>query len=396
MHSDECKPEDHQFERSMTHDSQGDTRLIQELQAMYAREKSLSIERVWARLESERAGTNATMFARQQSETSDSQKQRQQSERILHMKPKDRVPTAPKKGLPRVFGLLTAALASMVLVGSLLLVLTMTRNSHWATMLTGSQTSTVWPLPGATPILPFDCRDGDDLAERQLCIKHAEKTLDITKTFGTHKVNFLRAYADPTRLMLIYRTSDLAPTDAIRFTSLTIQPGIELPASGNVHYQNPQTHEWFYMVTFDTKNVPAGTKQIKIQSIINGVSGKTAPLDATIPFHSDQKTIEVNKTVTSKGVSLKLQRLVIIGSITSIYLQQTPQSHTIPFVTAISIKDGASIGYNGNQTYSKGFVNSTNQVVIQLTAILNTPGSCTLTFSNGNRTWTFTFTIPAN
>src|SRR5579859_4320315 len=120
-------PGDSQVERPTAPGSQGEARLIQDLQAMYAREKSASIERVWTRLVSQRAGTKRNVIATEQPEALDSQKHHQFPERNVKMQHTDRTPTL-QKGLPRFLGLLAATLVCVVLVGSLLLVLNATRS----------------------------------------------------------------------------------------------------------------------------------------------------------------------------------------------------------------------------------------------------------------------------
>lgn len=400
MHSDErhdmSLPGDFQRVRPTAPDSQGEARLIQDLQAMYDREKSVSIERVWTRLVNERTGTDATVLASRRPETPGSQKQRQFSERNAKMQPKDTVLPA-QKGLPRVLILLAAALVSIVLVGSLLLVLNMTKSAPWTTG-TGSQPTRSISTATVTPLASPECRDTNDLAEQQLCLEHKETILNISKTFGTHHVIFRRAYADLTHLMLIYTTSDPPTSDVISFVRLNIQQGITLSGGTSTSYQNPQTHEWYYVVSFDTQTVPAGTTQIHIQSIVDAFSGKATPLEATIPFHTTQKTITVNKTVTSKEVSLTLERLVIIGSETLIYCKPSQSLNDGLYVTAMSI-NGQPFTYTGSQTDSGGTVGSPD-LAIHLDAILDMPGSWMLKVAEGGssapRTWTFTFAVPAN
>lgn len=400
MHSDERKDVswigDFQIERPTARSSQGEARLIEELQAMYEQEKNVSIERVWMRLMQQRTGTDATVFESQQPGASGSQQQRQFSERNGKMQQRERIQTS-QKGLPRVFGLLAAALVSIVLVGSLLLVLNMTKSTPRTTV-TGSQSTTGMSTVTATPLSSPECRDTSNLTEQQLCLEHKEALLNLPKTFGTHKVLFLRAYADTTQLMLIYTTSGPAKSDAISFISLKIQQGITLSGGASTSYQNPKTHEWYYVVSFETQNVPVGTAQIHIQFIVDAFSGKATPLEATIPFHTDQKTIVLKKTVTSKGVSLTLDRLVITGSTTLIYVKPSSPLTDGLYVIAMSV-NGQSFTYTGSQTDSGGTVGSPD-LAIRLSAILDMPGTWTLKVAEGGypapRTWTFTFTVPAN
>lgn len=397
MHRDEqhdlSLPGTSQRKRPTTPDSQGEARLIQDLQAMYDREKSVSLERVWTRLVHERTSTNATVPTHQPPATPGSLKQRRFSERNAKMQPNHTVLPA-QKGLPRFLTLLAAALVSIVLVGSLLLILTLTKSAPWTTKV-GSLPMGSTSTATATPLTSPECLDTNDLAEQQLCLTHKETILNLPKTFGTHKVIFRRAYADMTQLILVYTTADPPTSDVISFESVNIQQGITLTGGSSTSYQNPQTHETYYVVSFATQNVPAGTTQIHVQSIVDGFSGKATPLEVTIPFNTNQKTIAVNKTVTSKGISLTLERLVIAGSETLIYCKPSQPLNNGLYVAAISF-NGQPFNYTGGQTDSMG----SSDVVIHFNAIVDKPGSWTLKISDGvvasPGIWTFTFMVPAN
>ncbi len=372
MHNDEWKdaslPGDFQIERPMVPDSQGQARLIQELQAMYDGEKSASIERVWTRLVGQHAGANVTVFANHQPEASDSQEQRLLSERDTKMQlMNQRVPVS-QKGLPRFLSLIAAAFVCVMIVGSLAVVLNMMKGPHQPTN-GGSQPATRTSTATATPLSSPECRDSSDQIEQQLCLEHAETLINIHKTFGTHKVVFLRAYADSSRLLLVYTTSDPATSDAISFESLSIQPKITLAGGSSTTYQNPKTHQGYYVVSFDTQNIPAGTTQIQVQSIVDAFSGTATPLVFTVPLHMNQKTTIVNKAVTSKGVSLTLERVVNTGSETLIYFKPSQAASEGLFVKSISF-NGQPYLYTGSHTDSGGTLGSPG-VVIHISVALN-------------------------
>lgn len=403
MHNDEWKdvslPEDFQIERSMVPGSQGEARLLQELQALYDGEKSASIERVWTRLVGQSAGTNVPVFANHQPEASDSKEQRLLSKRTTkrHLM-NQRVPVS-QKGLPRFLSLIAAACVCVLIVGSLAVVLNMLKGPHQPTNV-GSQPATRTSTATATPLSSPECRDSSDQNEQQLCLAQAETLLTIHKTFGTHKVVFLRAYADSSRLLLVYTTSDPTTSDTISFESLSIQPKITLAAGGSTSYQNPKTHQAYDVASFDTQNIPAGTTQIEVQSIVDAFSGTATPLEFTVPLHVNQKTTIVNQTVTSKGVSLTLERVVNTGSETLIYFKPSQAAIEGLFVKSISF-NGQPYLSSGSQIDSGGTVGSPG-VIIHISVALNAPGTWTLKVASGggtyspDKTWTFTFTKSAN
>ncbi|HET8846260.1 MAG TPA: hypothetical protein VFN35_32665 [Ktedonobacteraceae bacterium] len=241
--------------------------------------------------------------------------------------------------------------------------------------------------------------DDSNMADAALCAAHKETTLNITKTYGTHKVTFIRAYADVTQLLLVY-IDGLANTDAVGFESVTIQHGIVLDIIGSNGYSDPITHQGYNVASFETKAVPKGTTELHIQSIVDGFSGKPTSLNVAIPFHTDQKTVQVNQTATSKGVSLTLKRLVFIGSKTLFYLG--PVSYANGGYVSISVAsmavNGKPLTYNGGQSGDN--INGTALETISLDVDLYKPGSWTIQIhgdqpgSSEAWTWTFHFTVP--
>lgn len=274
--------EDFPVARPHTSAPEGEARLIQELQAMYEQEKNGSIERVWTRLEQQRSGVPGTMFAlRQPGERA----QRPFFERNKHMQYTNKV-SSSKKELPFVLGFLAAALVGVVVIGSFLFVMNGMKGPQ--TPGTGAQPAGVSSPTAAatkTPISQPECRDNNDIVDQQLCLAHKEAILNLHKDFGAHKVIFLRAYADHTRLLLVYTTSDAPTSDAISFMSVNIQSGITLTGGGSTSYQNPVTHQLYYVVSFTTQNVPAGTTKLQLKSIVDAFSGQPTSLGVSIPFH---------------------------------------------------------------------------------------------------------------
>jgi hypothetical protein len=200
-------------------------------------------------------------------------------------------------------------------------------------------------------------------------------------------------------LMLVY-IDGLASSDAVSFMSMTIQQGIVLQGGSSNGYSNPITHQGYNVVSFATSAVPAGTTKLHIQSIVDAFSGKSTPLNITVPFHTDQKTITVNQTATSKGIALTLKRVVFSGSKTLFYVGPEPYANggfMSVFVKSISL-NGQPLTYNGGQ--SGGNVNGNAQISISLNADLDKPGSWTIQISGNQQkssevwTWTFHFTVP--
>jgi hypothetical protein len=278
--------------------------LSQKVREMYAQDKQDAIDRVWLRLVSERTGA----LQSGNEELSESEFQRQGSfvERNVGMRRMERTPMHCRRS-SRVLSVFAAVLIGLVLVGSLTFVINMVRDN--------ASTSTA----SSSKLCDEDANQYDPQIklEQRLCAQHKETTLNIAKTFstasfGTHKVVFIRAYADSNQLFLVNTTSDSPSSDAISFTSIEIQH-----QNMNGHQMGCYTgaHGVQYCINeFDMPNVPAGTKQISVQSITDAFSGKATPLQFTIPFHVELGTIAVNKTVMSKNVSLTLEQIVITGN----------------------------------------------------------------------------------
>ena len=248
-----------------------DAQLLLELRGMYEWEKRAAIDRVWTRLVSERTREGTVPFGNEESKESAFQKRRSFAERNREMQQLEYMP-AHQKRLPRVFGLFAAVLVSLVLVGSLLLATNVMKDTA---LTTTSSSSSI-------------CGDTFNSFEQKLCIEHKETTLNIAKSFGTHKVVFVRAYADSTHLLIIYMTSDSPMSDAVSFMGIEIQHKNITKGGESWSYQDPKTGQWYYIISFDMPDVPVGTKQIQVQSITDGFSGKATPLQFTIPFHAEK------------------------------------------------------------------------------------------------------------
>jgi len=387
---------DQQIEHPSAFLPRGEARLIQDLQAMYDQEKSASIDQVWTRLARQRTA------ASQQPKMHLLQEQRRHSERRSTIKRTD-VASAQRKRFPRLLGLITAALVTTVLVSSMAFVFSVLRSKTPAPGGHSSAPTAKTSTAAATPTLPSACRDFLDQADETLCSQHAETTLNITKTFrttgyGAWTVTFLRAYADSVRVMLLYTVKNAPDPDAISFTGLTIQGGMTL-GGGAEHAacSDLPTPMGCELVEFKTETIPTSTTALHIQAIVDGFTGVPTPLHFTIPFHTAQKIVLVNQTITSNGVSLTLDHLVLTESTANIYLKVSQPQKTTLAVRSMTV--------NGQQmtNLSSGGVGSAGASWILDQALLDRPGSWTIEMESlptplnpGGvcATWTFHFTVP--
>ncbi|HEY3991589.1 MAG TPA: HEAT repeat domain-containing protein [Ktedonobacteraceae bacterium] len=315
------------------------------------------------------------------------------SERVSTAWSRERSQTQRKR-LPRFLGLVAAVLVSAMLIGSLALLYSAsqgaTPGSHGVK---SSATAT-------TAAVPPECRDVQDQVDETLCAQHKETILNITKNFSGHKITFVRAYADPSQLRLIYTTTDSPRTDTISFMGVTIQQGIRLGGGGGLQivYQDTATQLWYYEVNFTTQGIPAGTTTLHVESILDAYSTTPTPLNFTTPFHSatfdaTQKSVSVNQTVTSNGITLTLDHVAFTIGDTFIYLKtKTPKA------SAFGVRLN-SLTINGQQVASyKDALGGTDPLVIQISKTLqDKPGAWTVQIIGGisksNTTWTFRFKV---
>lgn len=309
--------------------------------------------------------------------------------------------STPGKRMSRFFGLVAAMVVGAVLISSMALVFTMMKGRIPNTG-TGPSVSptTVKATPTtATSSVPPECRDVQDMGEETLCAQHEETMLTLTKTFSGHEVTFVRAYADPARLILIYTTKDSPQSDVISFMSVTIQQGITLSSGSGRSYENPATHQWYYLVNFETRAIPAGTTTLHIQGIVDGLSSASTPLSFTIPFHAAQKTVAVHQTRTSHGIALTLDHLVLTESMATAYFTSSSSAQYSLFVHALSINGQQLASINaGSSGYGKG---SSPFVMRFHQSLLNQPGTWVIPVhqlllgASSQVSWTFSFTVQA-
>jgi hypothetical protein len=257
--------------------------------------------------------------------------------------------------------------------------------------------------------------DGKDLAEQTLCAKGEETTINITRSFttntadsqgkvsgpGTVKVTFHRAYADTSRLILVYTIHQALTTNWGGFANLSTNQG-----TLNTFESSWQTGS--FTQSFDTSSLPANTTQLHIQAL-GTTYGTPVPLAFTLPFHTTSKTVMVKQTRTGKGYTITLDRLVLTNSLTifayTLTYGQTPWPPDVQ-IAALSINGQKQTVVPGSPSGSgasshPGVVNET-RVLAQI--FLGQPGSWAVTFSLSSTNpgpstplgeETFTFSISA-
>lgn len=325
--------------------------LVHEMHAMFEHEMHAGIERGWRRLMKQRAGSA------QPPEALDLSNYRQRRERTstrMHDNTLSSAlpPNAMKKRISRFFGLVAAALVCSLLVGSLALVLGTSRGAGPSTLVGSHMSATSVPTPTATPlVIPASCKDAQDRADEVLCAESQETTINITRRFsvtlhnpngsvkgtGVVDITFLRAYADPTRLLLAY-TINQAPDLALGndwggLTTLST-------AQGDFGSYGSNMSKGFFVQTFDTSGLSLRTAQLQVRTISTAF-GKSLPLAFTLPFHAASTTVKVGQSFTQNGYTLTLDRIILTGSAT-----------TVMYTSAWSGKTGAggavlSITING-------------------------------------------------
>lgn len=317
--------------------SQEDARFIHEVRALFEQEKREWIEQGWTRLASKRAQ------AEQRSEVLDLSAYRQRHERTSPVNPHT-MPSTPLKGThkkswPRLLSLVAAVLVCVALVGSLTLVLAASKSSTPNTTTGGHRATLTVPTatPTATPlVIPPECNDPSDQADQVLCAKGEETMLNITRSFtvashspngavngsATVNITFLRAYADPSRLLLAYTINQAPGTDWGGFVTLSTEQGY-LSTHGSCLFKG------LCVQSLDTSKLSASIAQLQVRTI-NTAFGASIPLAFNLPFHHASKTIPVEQTATGNGYTLTLDHLILTGSVANLAYSYTnaPQSNS--------------------------------------------------------------------
>lgn len=399
-----------------------DARLVHEIRAMFEQEKHEWLEQGWTRLVSRRAHTDQapevlelSTYKQHHERTST---MHEQSTPVISPKP------TPKKSVIRLLNLSAAVLVCLTLVGSLTLIFAASRNQKPSTSV-GSHiptptTQIATPIP--TPLtIPPACKDSSYPTEEALCAKGEETNLNMTKSVtlttrdphgritgsSTIIITFLRAYADPSQLLLTY-TIDQAPNmDWGGLVTLSTSQGI-LGSHGNGLFKG------FYVQSFDTSSISLSITQFQIQTVMTAF-GAAIPLNFTLPFHNTRKIVPIKQTMTSNGYALTLDNLILTGSATNLFYSYTSQFTSQRYVSieeevqAITINGQKQIVRGGYPSSFSGNPTSGNGITSLSQALLNQPGTWMVTLalvktdaSSGSytvtstlMTATFTFTVPA-
>lgn len=400
--------------------SSEDARFIHDVRTMFAQEKQEWLENGWAKLLEQRADTG------QQADVLDLSAYKQNNEKAVNAplkSPSALVGVSSRRRILRQLNLLAAALVCIALVGGLLLVQAESKRQNTGSSL-GNQVSTATAQPStATPVLtiPSSCKgsSASDVAELMLCEQGQETIMNITKSLtvrsitspgekpqtGTVNVTFLRAYADRSRLILVYKINSV-PTPAINwsgFATLSTQQGSLGANSGGFG-------TGYQVQSFDTSSLPASSTKLQVKKIITE-AGSSTSLAFTLPFHSASKTVTVRQTATNKGYTLTLNQLVLTGSTTTFALTATYQPLQKIYVTNFEIQAITINGQNQQLTYptgpGAGTATSFTESCSFYQSWLDQPGSWTVTVVLMKEkqvtgavpspvvTGTFTFTVPA-
>jgi hypothetical protein len=319
--------------------------------------------------------------------------------------------TSGKRLLRRV-NLLVAVLICVALVGSLALVLAA---SHIRPMntLTGHQNL---PITITKPTKQVNCQANSDLAEETLCAQGLETDLNSTKNFttsiydtntgmvtgpGTVNVTFLRAYADTSRLILVY-TINKTPGTWGDFVSLTTSQGV-LAATTTLGAAGSTSDKGFFTQSFSTTNLAAGTTQVQLESLTARytTNSTSVPLAFTLPFHATaSKTVPVNQNVSGQGYTLTLNHVVLTNSLTTLALTVTfPAQHPQAILIEVTSDGQSELWRIDNNAQGA----STCDCSFSQSLLLAHPGSSwninvkmsTEAPFSVLQTGTFTFTIPA-
>jgi len=253
-----------------------ETRLVGDLSSLY-QDCAQMRDRVWQRLEQK---------MQQQALTRSSIESKPMAyERKSPMIQRD---AARRSAMGYYSALVASIVITAVLVGSMALIFSVMRHpgetsvggQHPISTVSTKPPSSTSPCPYATP----SQAGWRDAQEEAICLQGQETTLHISRTVAGHQVDFVAAYADSSRLVLLY-VEHISPTvDAVSFISPTLQGGVKLSGGASQSYGDVQGQRLYVQVTFNTTSLPASTTTLHVLSI-NDMLGETIPLGFALPFH---------------------------------------------------------------------------------------------------------------
>ena len=319
----------------------------------------------------------------------------------------------PKRtGIQRL-SVLAAACVMALVVGSLLLVLSL---SHRPNTQTGGAVLVKTPITVArhtvVPLVQTFC-DKRDLGWYSICSNQEEQVLNLKKTVGNNVFTIQTVYADINRVILTY--TDTSPVtgnhlpNMANFT-LTMQKGIALSQMGDAGSFNAKLGQYDAVASFDTAQVPVNVNTLNLHlqaSLYGGMDHHLLGGFSTVfsvPLHAGRVTTW-NQTETVNGIAITLHRVVVSPSQTRLYvlspkLQLGDTQHS-PYTLAVGNWNNNAYGFDNESLITQeGNVGSFIGVrLIANTPLFNQQGEWTFTITSGaviggSGIWIFHFTVP--
>lgn len=302
---------------------------IYEFSQAYAQENEQSLERIWTRL---RQGQEQSFFPQEKRFFAEGKTMQNHDVQPVDLSQ----PTMPQSRAllrkpRRVFTLVAALLAAILLVGSALVISTNVHQSK--STLTGGQTATPTHRATGTPATTFiqfpaqncpDDKTGANLSWHQLC--EAGKFVLVNQTIhlkNGQSATIKAAYADRNKLILICDISPASEMDTGCFgMTATTSQGVQMVQEGEINGETIKQHR-IIVSGYDTSNLPAdlATLTVKISFIIStSAQGKADKVDFpvfSLPLH-EARILTPNLIITRDGATFTLSKVVIGASGTHI------------------------------------------------------------------------------
>lgn len=236
----------------------------------------------------------------------------------------------------RLFGSIAAVLAVAFCVGSMVVLLqARTTGPHGSVQPTISSLSPQGAKPDCFPVFDFD-RDAThkapDRGEQAVCQQGQEMLLHDTTIIGDHTLTLISAYADSNRAIVKFAVNGhFSLKDEVLMNSLVLSDGTQLFLGGpaNSFYYDPIHNRTLQMVSFDTRQVPAGATSLQATAEFIATSHTGGLVNSlirfTLPFYATKQVITPNQAVTISGQLVTLTQVVITASQTVLRLVPAQQ-----------------------------------------------------------------------
>jgi len=261
----------------------------------------------------------------------------------------------------------------------------------------------------------------DSLLLQQLMLNHSAQsdlftTVNLSQTAGGRTVTLQKVLADANDFVLGYTvhgdnsvTMEFSPVitlpngqklssefgDASRLGLNTrgCPPGLLDPCGGPGGTPPTSSTPYAVLAFFNAASIQGNSRQLTLHIDIP-VNGITFHFYPTVPFYAG-KTITVNKSVTSDGLTITLHRVVITPVETCFYYSMN-HATDLSFIWRLSVAGksyAASGGYDGSSIRSDG-----ENYVSFLAALQHRTGTWTFDVSEwgGKGSWRIPFTVPEN